>query len=100
MRSAAAASTTPRPSDSAVAVSFFKRPGSLPASDYTRRVATDQTLGILASRLEELNRVGAALSAERNTSRLLEPILTKAREITSSDAGSLYHLESTDPAPI
>ena len=63
-------------------------------------MATDQALGILASRLEELNRVGAALSAERNTSRLLELILTKAREITASDAGSLYIVEQADPSQI
>jgi HD-GYP domain-containing protein (c-di-GMP phosphodiesterase class II) len=56
-------------------------------------VATDWDLGTLASRLEELNRVGAALSAERDTSRLLELILTKAREITASDAGSIYIVE-------
>src|SRR5262249_61338991 len=40
--------------------------------------------------------VGAALSAERNTSHLLELILTKAREITSSDAGSLYIVEPAE----
>lgn len=48
----------------------------------------------LARQLEELNRIGAALSAERDTARLLELILTKARAITSSDAGSLYVVES------
>jgi HD-GYP domain-containing protein (c-di-GMP phosphodiesterase class II) len=59
-------------------------------------VATDQPLDVLASRLDELNRVGAALSAEHNTSRLLELILSKAREITASDAGSLYIVEAAD----
>lgn len=58
-------------------------------------MATDQ-FGILASRLEELNRVGAALSAERDTAGLLELILTKAREITASDAGSLHIVETAD----
>src|SRR6185503_13606799 len=96
MRSAAAATATPHPCDTAIAASFFKRPVSFRTSDYTRRVATDQALGILASRLEELNRVGAALSAERNTARLLELILAKAREITASDAGSLYIIEHAD----
>jgi HD-GYP domain-containing protein (c-di-GMP phosphodiesterase class II) len=48
----------------------------------------------LAHQLEELNRIGAALSAERDTARLLDLILTKAREITDSDAGSLYIVES------
>lgn len=47
-------------------------------------------LAILARELEELNRIGAALSEERDVDRLLELILTKAREITASDAGSLY----------
>jgi HD-GYP domain-containing protein (c-di-GMP phosphodiesterase class II) len=47
-------------------------------------------LAVLARELEELNRIGAALSEERNVDRLLELILTKAREITQSDAGSLY----------
>jgi len=60
-------------------------------------VATDQaddiTLAALTSQLEELNRVGAALAAERDTPTLLALILTKAREITSSDAGSLYIVE-------
>jgi HD-GYP domain-containing protein (c-di-GMP phosphodiesterase class II) len=50
-------------------------------------------LAILARELEELNRIGAALSEERDVARLLELILTKAREITSSDAGSLYLVE-------
>jgi HD-GYP domain-containing protein (c-di-GMP phosphodiesterase class II) len=40
--------------------------------------------------LSELNAIGIRLSAERNPRELLETILTKAREITQSDAGSLY----------
>ena len=64
-------------------------------------MAADQTaeLAALARELQELNRIGAALSAERDTSRLLELILTKAREITASDAGSLYVVEQPDPPP-
>ena len=64
-------------------------------------MAADQTaeLAALARQLEELNRIGAALSAERDTSRLLELILTKAREITRSDAGSIYLVEESDSAP-
>lgn len=41
----------------------------------------------------ELNRVGMALSAERNTEKLLDMIVRKAREVTKSDAASLYLLE-------
>src|SRR5437868_9874471 len=52
----------------------------------------------MASReIQELNQIGAALSAEHNTSKLLEMILTKSREITKSDAGSLYLVEDTEP---
>jgi len=43
--------------------------------------------------LEELNRIGIALSETRDVGQLLEMILKKAREITSADAGSLYLLE-------
>lgn len=56
----------------------------------------DTTLGALTLPLEELNRVGAALAAECDTATLLALILTKAREITSSDAGSLYIVEPDD----
>jgi len=54
-------------------------------------------LALLARQLEELNQIGAALAAERDTGRLLDLILTKAREITSSDAGSLYLVEAVAP---
>ncbi len=40
--------------------------------------------------LSELNKIGAALSAERDINRLLTMILSKSRGITSADAGSLY----------
>ena len=44
--------------------------------------------------IQELNRIGAALSAEHHLDRLLELILTKSRHITNADAGSLYLVES------
>jgi HD-GYP domain-containing protein (c-di-GMP phosphodiesterase class II) len=43
--------------------------------------------------LEELNRIGIALSETRDVDRLLDLILRKAREITGADAGSLYLVE-------
>src|SRR5580700_7974296 len=54
--------------------------------------------------LEELNRVGIALSETRDVERLLALILLKAREITGADAGSLYLVEqaggnSNDSSP-
>jgi HD-GYP domain-containing protein (c-di-GMP phosphodiesterase class II) len=49
-----------------------------------------------ARELEELNAIGVALSAERDHERLLNLILTKSREITKADAGSLFLVESID----
>ena len=40
--------------------------------------------------LTELTRVGVALTTERDLTKLLEMILSQARRITNSDAGSLY----------
>jgi HD-GYP domain-containing protein (c-di-GMP phosphodiesterase class II) len=48
----------------------------------------------LERELSELNAIGIQLSAERDLAVLLETILTKAREITGSDAGSLYLVEA------
>ena len=44
----------------------------------------------------ELTRIGVALGTERDLKTLLELILTQARRITSSDAGSLYLVETGD----
>jgi HD-GYP domain-containing protein (c-di-GMP phosphodiesterase class II) len=54
---------------------------------------TRQQLHLVAAELETLNKIGVALSTERNTDALLDLILTKSREITNSDAGSLYLVE-------
>jgi HD-GYP domain-containing protein (c-di-GMP phosphodiesterase class II) len=43
--------------------------------------------------LHELNKIGVALSAERDINKLLQLILAKSREITAADAGSLYLVE-------
>ena len=43
--------------------------------------------------LSELNAIGIRLSVESNPRFLIETILSKAREITTSDAGSLYIVE-------
>ncbi len=45
--------------------------------------------------LEELSAIAIRLSAERNLDALLELILSKGRELTRSDAGSLYVVEKT-----
>ena len=66
----------------------------LPASA-TRSTDTSNDPNLLAQRLRYLNEIGLALSAERNIGRLLKIILSKSRELTSSDAGSLYLIEKT-----
>ena len=47
--------------------------------------------------MEEMNRIGIALSQTHDVSTLLNMILTKARQITGADAGSLYLLEEKRP---
>ncbi len=58
----------------------------------TRRDVNERLVGA-TKEIHELNAIGAALSAEHDTEKLLEMILTKCREITHADAGSLYLVE-------
>src|ERR1700675_1574691 len=44
-------------------------------------------------RIAALNRIGIALSAERDLEKLLETILTESRRFSASEAGSLYLVE-------
>lgn len=46
----------------------------------------------LLERIERLNEIGIALSAESNTRRLLELIMMGAKSLTHADGGSLYFL--------
>ena len=46
----------------------------------------------LLKRLEQLNAIGAALSKERDITRLLESILIAAKTITYADGGTLYRV--------
>ncbi|MFQ5927978.1 MAG: hypothetical protein ACE5MH_11155, partial [Terriglobia bacterium] len=55
--------------------------------------AAEQQVERSSREIDELNRIGVALSSERDTQTLLNLILLKSREITSSDAGSLYLVE-------
>ena len=64
----------------------------------TRREVNERLAGATRE-INELNAIGAALSAEHDTEKLLEMILTKCREITKSDAGSLYLVEEVPLQP-
>ncbi len=48
------------------------------------------TVAGLLGRLEQLNEIGAALSKERDITRLLESILLAAKGITRADGGTIY----------
>jgi HD-GYP domain-containing protein (c-di-GMP phosphodiesterase class II) len=60
------------------------------------RHEVNQRLAGASQEIHELNQIGMALSAEHDPGKLLELILTKSREFTSSDAGSVYLVESAD----
>ena len=62
-----------------------------------RELAARTELKRAEREMEELNRIGVALSETRDVGLLLEMILSKAREITGADAGSLYLVEETNP---
>jgi HD-GYP domain-containing protein (c-di-GMP phosphodiesterase class II) len=64
----------------------------------TRRAVTTSRSALQQrdAALGELQRVAIALSAERDGDTLQQLILTKSRELTRADAGSLYLVE-TDP---
>lgn len=49
--------------------------------------------------IEQLLDIGAALSGTQDLGQLLNLILTKSREITSSDAGSVYLVDQSDNTP-
>jgi HD-GYP domain-containing protein (c-di-GMP phosphodiesterase class II) len=53
----------------------------------------DAALTRKSRELHEVNKIGVALSAERDIDALLALILGKCREITAADAGSLYLVE-------
>jgi len=63
------------------------------------RIETARPRSEAASRsreIGELTRIGVALGTERDVKTLLDLILTQARRITSSDAGSLYLIETSE----
>lgn len=50
----------------------------------------------MVKRVQRLNDIGIALSAEQNADVLLETILLGARELTNADAGTLYILQDNE----
>jgi HD-GYP domain-containing protein (c-di-GMP phosphodiesterase class II) len=65
----------------------------------SEEVVLKDTVSAEAARaLRHLTEIGLALSAERDIDRLLEMILTKSRELTSADAGSVFLLQNSTEA--
>ncbi len=61
-----------------------------------RQAKLEQELQSVRAEIDRLNQIGIALSSQRDTKALMDMILQKSREITNSDAGSLYLVEETD----
>jgi HD-GYP domain-containing protein (c-di-GMP phosphodiesterase class II) len=59
------------------------------------RYEANERLAGATREIHALNQIGVALSAEHDTDKLLELILSKSREFTRSDAGSIYLVERT-----
>jgi HD-GYP domain-containing protein (c-di-GMP phosphodiesterase class II) len=82
------------PGDAAVGTVFatlhgaFRHAAALLAARRARGDADER-----ARELSELTAIGVALGTERDLGTLLDLILTQARRVTSSDAGSLYLVE-------
>ncbi len=62
------------------------------ATNISRHFSEDGASGKLFTALEYLNRIGVALSQEKNLDKLLETILTAAKNITNADGGTLYRI--------
>jgi len=56
----------------------------------------EQELQRARAEIDQLNQIGIALSTQRDSGSLLNMILQKSRDITNSDAGSLYLVEESD----
>jgi len=75
-------------------------PGSLDA-DGMRRVRAARTRSVASRQLDDLLEISRALASQRDSRSLLSLILSKSREITGADAGSVYVVEDTpDSAPL
>jgi HD-GYP domain-containing protein (c-di-GMP phosphodiesterase class II) len=69
---------------------------TLPSSASTTVEQLQDELARSRQALHEMSKVGAALLGERDPMTLFDLILTQARALTGSDAGSLYLVEKDD----
>jgi HD-GYP domain-containing protein (c-di-GMP phosphodiesterase class II) len=82
---------------------FYLRNLSNAFNQLYARMETFKIRTVLAHKnkeIEQLIKIGVALSTERNHNQLLKLILEKARQITRSDSGSIYLVERKDPTKL
>ena len=65
----------------------------------SKKVPLEKKYKALEKNFKELNRIGTALSSERDYDKLLAMILKKCRELSGADAGSLYLVEKDGNTP-
>ncbi len=95
------------PTEAALPSSWYaclRKPVTLPVLERALEQALDHARlrresAATRRELEELNEIGIRLSAERDVETLLRLILSRAREITHSDAGSIYLVEEPEGEP-
>ncbi len=58
-----------------------------------QRAAAKDEVARTGKEMDQLHRIGIALSSMHDSDEVLEMILTKAREMTNADAGSIYLVE-------
>ncbi len=68
----------------------------LSAPQVSAALGDNSEVSVAARRLRHLSEIGLALSAERDIHLLLRMILTAARDLTASDGGSLYIVETAE----
>ncbi len=64
---------------------------STPSQDYTATIENERLMQV-----ERLIEVGVALSAEKNTTKLLEKILLAAKQLTHADGGTIYSVTASN----
>jgi HD-GYP domain-containing protein (c-di-GMP phosphodiesterase class II) len=62
-----------------------------------RHATAKEEVARTENEMQQLHRIGIALSAVHDTNEVLEMILSKAREMTNADAGSIYLVEEKRP---
>ncbi|MCB9567979.1 MAG: GAF domain-containing sensor histidine kinase [Myxococcales bacterium] len=80
----------PGPGEAPAELARLVRGALREAAFEARNRRLERELRVRSAQIHELNRIGVALSTERDHERLLDRILHSLRELTGADAGSLF----------